>query len=251
MSVGENITLQNGGAIRSETFGQGDAGDISLTAEQLTVDRQGGLFTEISSGAFFSTGNAGNIELTVTDLVSLRNGGKISSISAGEGVAGSVVLSAGQLEIEGNDTLSLATGIDSSAGLGSTGDASGGSIEVSVAETISIQNGGSITSDTFAPGDGGNIVISAGQLLIDQQGSSVFTGVSSEATLGSTGNAGNVEVNVTGLTAVRNGGEINTDTLGLGDAGSVVINSRELLVDGEGNGDNLSLIHISEPTRPY
>ena len=232
VSVAETITLQSGGMLTSDSFDQGNGGTINLVAGQLIIDGQSGeARTGISSFTHNDIGNAGSVEVSVTDLVSLRNGGVITSGSTSAGNAGSVVMSSGQLEIEGNNTFPAITGIDSSVLVGSTGNA--GSVEVSVAETASIQNGGQITSDTFGVGDAGNVVISAGELIIDSQDNAIaFTGVSSEALSGTSGNAGNVEVTVTGLITVRNSGQINSNSRGEGDAGSVLVSSRELLVDG-------------------
>lgn len=56
---------------------------------------------------------------------------------------------------------------------------------------ITIQNGGTIFSNTFADGSAGNVEVSAGALLIDRQGAG-STGISSEALTESTGNAGSV-----------------------------------------------------------
>jgi large exoprotein involved in heme utilization and adhesion len=111
-----------------------------------------------------------------------------------------------------------------------------GSIEVTVAEALSVLNGGVISSSTNTKGDAGLVRVKAGSIMIDGQGSSDYTGIFDEAVSGSTGNAGSIELTATGKLSVVNGGQISSSTFGAGDAGSVKVNAGSILIDGQGTG---------------
>ena len=59
-------------------------------------------------------------------------------------------------------------------------------------------NGGQIASGTFSSGNSGSVKVSAGSINIDNKGSPLYTGISCTANVGSTGNAGNIDVTTTG-----------------------------------------------------
>ena len=102
------------------------------------------------------------------------------------------------------------------------------------AGTLSITPNGQITTDTFGPGNGGSIAVSvAGPLSIDGTSSTVPTGIT--ALTGSSGNAGNVTVAAGSLNITRDG-LISVDTLGgSGSAGSVTVNvAGAVSIDGTG-----------------
>jgi large exoprotein involved in heme utilization and adhesion len=135
------------------------------------------------------------------------------------------------LTIDGTMTPGSFTGITSQASLGSTGNA--GTVSVS-AGSLSIDNSGAISSSTLGPGSSGSVLVSvAGGLTIDgtmTPGS--FTGITSQASRGSTGNAGTVSVNA-GSLSIDNSGEISSGTFGPGTSGSVLVNvAGRLTIDG-------------------
>ena len=73
----------------------------------------------------------------------------------------------------------------------------------------------------------GTVTVEAGRLVIDGAGSEFFTGIASGAEEGSTGDAGTVRVTTTERLAVRDGGEISSDTFSVGDAGTVRVQGLE------------------------
>jgi len=169
--------------------------------------------------------------VTVAGDAALLNGGFISSTSFSDGDAGDVRLIADGLLIDNSGAFLGVTGVDSSAVLESSGEA--GSVEVFITGITTIRSGGRITSDAFAVGNAGSVNVESGSLLIDAQGSTTFTGISSETLEDATGNAGSVEVTVAELTTIQNGGQINSSTRGEGNAGSVVVSTQELILDGQ------------------
>ena len=214
--------------MRSSTLGSGNAQDISISTGDLTIDGGGidgftGITSQTETG---STGRAGNV-LIVAEAIDLRNEGDIASSTFGEGDAGTVDIVAKDVFLDGGDPVGF-SGIASAANIGSSG--SGGSV-VLRAEKLTIRNGARISSSTFGPGDAGQIAIQVDDILIDGDGASQPTGVTSEAEIQSSGNAGFLTINADDLT-IRSGGVVSTFTLGQGDGGDVDLTVDRLSIDG-------------------
>ena len=241
VTVAGLLELARGAVISSDTFSVGEAGNVTVNAGKIKIDRDGSsLFTGISSQAApGSEGDAGAVIVTVDGLMALINGGIISSDTFAAGNAGNVSVHATEFIIDGYGSTNLFTGISSQAGYGSQGDA--GAVKVTVDGLLEIMNGGTISSDTFTVGNAGNITISAGEFKIDGQGAqNLFTGITSQASAGSQGDAGTVKVDVTGLLELINGAEISSSTWSEGNAGSVSVCSGGLKMDNRGINDQLT-----------
>jgi large exoprotein involved in heme utilization and adhesion len=122
---------------------------------------------------------------------------------------------------------------------------------------LTVASNGSIATDTLYPGSGnaGNISVTiAGGLTIDGRSQSSFTGISSRSTLGSKGNAGNIEVSAANI-LIANAGAISTAADGMrstASGGNIRLDLDDLLyligseittsVQGEtGNGGNIKI----------
>jgi len=246
--------------INSRTFGSGNGGPVSVNADRLllTGANAGGYSSAItSSNNAGSSGHAGTVTVTAREL-ELRDGGQISSSTFGSGNGGPVSVNADRLLLTGTNAGRYSSGIFSSAELGSTGYA--GTVTMTARElelhdgariytaTESPGNGGPITvkadhllltggdpanttaifSGTFGLGNGGPITISADRLLVS--GNSV---IASSAQTTSTGQAGSVAVIAREL-ELRDGGWIASNTRGSGDGGQVTVKADRLLVSGVG-----------------
>jgi filamentous hemagglutinin family protein len=248
VTAAKSIMLSDTGKISSDTFGSGNAGSVNVSAGSLLIDGNGlpggacvfspaclasGLVGIVTTGIFsqtypFATGSAGSIVVAVSDLASIVNGGSVSSSTSTSGNAGSVSVSAGNLTIDGQGLMAVGNGIFSSAVPGSTGQA--GSIRVTARDQLLLVNAGEISSNTFGPGNAGSVVVSAGRLTLDGQGSSFATGIGSDSSF-SSGNAGSVQVTVAELASIVNGSRISSITASAGNAGSVTVSARSLNID--------------------
>lgn len=203
------VKINNGGKVSSSTFAEGDAGNVSVNAESLKIDGQGNLSTStgiVSQAEKGSTGQAGNVAIQ-TGTMAILNGGQVSSSTFAEGDKGSVSVTANALTINSQAFSAWGTGIFSQAGLGSVGNA--GDLFVK-AEALNILNGGIISSSTFSQGHAGNVNVSTGTLTIDNQNNALgSTGILSEATPNSTGQAGDVTVQAGNAITLLNGGKIS------------------------------------------
>jgi filamentous hemagglutinin family protein len=180
----------------TETGSSGAAGTVSVNTGSLSIKEDG-----LISVATFDSGNAGSAIVTAGSL-RIVSGGEISGNTFASGNAGSISISVPDaLLIDGaatpNTSPASPTGIFSQANSsGSTG--APGTVTIS-AGSLSILNGGIISTSTFGPGNGGSISVTAQTLSIVGNGSAIL-----DNTLGS-GNAGQVTVSAGTLSIADNG----------------------------------------------
>jgi filamentous hemagglutinin family protein len=222
-----SLSLINGAEINSFTRGQGDAGDITITAkEAVTLDgfdenyNYSALLSDVLAGGF---GNGGNINLTAGSL-SITNGGELGvrvrgatdDLPGGQGIGGNI-------DVKVRDTFTISgrdSGIFGFLGTGAVGRA--GNIKVQAGNLL-IKDGGLITSSTFGNGNSGDISITASDLLSLSASSYIFSNVQSRDAVG---NAGKIDI-TTGSLSLTNGSQINSFTRGQGNAGDITIQTRD------------------------
>lgn len=220
------ITLDNGGRISASTWSEHDAGTVQVQAKTLSIDGGSKGISSVSSSSLRGNGAGGNVQLDITEHLSLRNGGVITTVTSEAGQAGSIHIKAGSLSVEGGDAGSAM--IHSGTAEGSTGRA--GAVQVQVQGTMTVANGGMVSSDTLGAGAAGDVRVAAGSLQIDG-GREQFAIISSSA-IGGSGDAGTVRVAVAGPLELLGGGDISSSTGTAGRAGSVVVSATEVRLDG-------------------
>jgi filamentous hemagglutinin family protein len=231
-----SLTLNNGAVISTTTFGEGDAGQVVIRATDSIVldgeNTQGfnsGVFSTVALGA---QGNSGGVDIESQSLT-LNNGAVISTNTFGEGDAGQVVIRAtDSIVLDGENSQGFGSGVLSAVESGAKGNSGGVEIE---SGSLTLNNGAGISASTWGEGDAGSVVIRAtDSIVLDGEDSQGFnSGVFSTVESGAQGNSGGVEIESGSLT-LNNGAVISTNTLGEGDAGSVVIRATDtILLDGE------------------
>jgi filamentous hemagglutinin family protein len=200
-----NLTLENDGIISASTFGKGNAGKIEIKATE-EVNVRGRLTSDVKDTA---QGNSGGITID-TSTLTLENGGRITAITSGKGNAGNIAIQATQGVNVG--------GVLTSAVL-NTGEGDSGGITIDTS-TLTLENGGFISADTYGKGNAGNIAIQA------SQGVNVGGFLSSGVTRTGEGNSGGITIDTATLT-LENGGFINASTSGKGNAGKIEIQATE------------------------
>ncbi|MGK7894243.1 MAG: filamentous hemagglutinin N-terminal domain-containing protein [Xenococcus sp. (in: cyanobacteria)] len=223
-----SIFFGDGATLDSSTFGEGDAGNITVNIlESLTV----GLGSNISSQvAQTATGNGGNISLN-TSFLDIFDGGQINASVFGQGNAGDILIASEDISIDGESLDGFGSGIFSQ--VVSSGIGNGGIIEIKTSN-LDVTNGGQISVATFGLGDGGSLNIDVFDTLNLADGAILsFSGA------GSLGNAGGININASSLTII-NGGSINAGTLGQGDGGNININASEFIGVAGRNQEGLS-----------
>jgi filamentous hemagglutinin family protein len=282
----DTLRLTNGGLIESTTFGQGDAGVISIFAREITIDGQGNNSKISSSAQVDNSGKAGVIDVAgiggefehpipVEKLI-ITNKGTIESDTSSS--TKSVTQSGDESRTPGQVNIRAKTiEIDNEGKVStSTTGVNGAGVAFITADTLSLANGGTIESTTSGQGDAGIFTIAARLIEIDGQGNNtLFTGITSSAEPGSSGQAGNVIVRgsrvdnsillekliitnggkiksstntqttggnkdgkvivIADFLSLVNGGAIEAITTGKGNSSGVVINARHIEIDGQGN----------------
>jgi large exoprotein involved in heme utilization and adhesion len=254
-----NIFVKDGGIIISSTFGNGDSGNISITARDgISLDAASYIANNVQSRQ--AVGNAGNIDIT-TGSLSVTNGAQINSFTRGRGNAGNITIQARDtVTFDGRDSNGNESGLFSFVG----GDAIGNGGTVSITSgSLSLNNGGGLGiyvsnasdglqgkkgvggtaninvrnvftisgkgSGIFASigngvvGRGGDVNIKAGNLLIQDAGE-----ISSFLAFGAEGRSGDVNIQAGNL-FIKNGGEINSSTYGRGNSGNISITARDAI----------------------
>ncbi len=222
--VAETITMSEASEIGTQTFGRGDAGQLNITANSILMQDEAFMASTTERGSF---GKGGDIKIDV-EKVKLINGSEISASTLTASDAGSVEIRAKDIDIVGG-TSKFTTGISSRSFGPSGGDA--GEISIAASGTISISNRGKITSSTpdMASGDAGMIQIEADKIVLAGFGSEITSSTGIDAS----GSAGSIEVDAN-VVEVSDSALIRTLSLGLGPAGSIILNvSNRLRLDDE------------------
>ncbi|MEM9541574.1 MAG: filamentous hemagglutinin N-terminal domain-containing protein [Cyanobacteria bacterium P01_E01_bin.42] len=226
----EILKIFDGARISNSTFGEGNAGNITISATE-TIQFQGedgfgrssGITSQVASTA---EGNGGEIEIT-TKILEIFDGARISNSTLGKGDAGNIIVNTTEiLHLQGEDRFGVGSTIASGVSLLARGD--GGEIKITTG-TLELLDGTVISTNSFGKGNAGNIRINATEIL-RLQGERSFgrsSGIFSQIILGE-GNGGEVNIMTKSL-ELLDGSFISTDTIGKGNAGNITINSTEIL----------------------
>ena len=216
-----NLSDSPGGpSILNFTFGNGNSGDITINAEEITLT---GLST--ITNQIFSTGNAGNISIT-TNTLDISDTARIELRSFSDGDVGNATINADSI------TLSSAGYIlTDSEGNGSAGDINitANSLSLIGDNTITNPNNTRITSNTFGQGNAGNINLNINE-FINISDSSTITAISNP---NNDGDSGTIDINTDRLT-ITNNSFISVNSQGNGNAGSIEISGNLLDLDNGG-----------------
>ncbi len=254
------FALTNAATVLTSTFGQGDAGNVTLQAQDrvafidgsyigtsglgqgkagnVTISTEGAIvFDALDSpkpnitGVFSnvepeSVGDAGNIYIKAAS-VSLVNGANIYNQNSGKlGNAGNVIIQArGGVSFDGvSIDKSSTSGVFSFLGSDTVGR--GGNISITTG-TLSLTNGAEVASSTYGQGDAGNITIDA-RNTVSFDDSTIFSRVEEEGR----GQGGDIRIRAKSL-SLSNNAQLLASTLGQGSAGSIIIDTKEaVFLDG-------------------
>ncbi|MEM7771184.1 MAG: S-layer family protein [Cyanobacteria bacterium P01_A01_bin.37] len=161
------LRISEGASISSSTFNEGDAGNLSINARDITITGSDtgstGLFTAVNSNA---TGNSGNLDIQAETLQVL-NGGQVVTGTRGAGNAGLMRLDVENILLSGSNRFAK-SGLFASA-LTDTG--SGGDIQV-MGDRLVIENGAAIGVSNL-PSDGSRVRVGQGsagniEIVVDE-----------------------------------------------------------------------------------
>jgi large exoprotein involved in heme utilization and adhesion len=196
------------------TLGAASGGNLVVTASEsvrlVGVDSQkqfySGLFA-VTSG----TGDAGNLEIH-TEQLTIEDGATISASTIGTGNAGKLTVRAAQVNLNGTSADSkLSSGLFAQVLPGATGK--GGNLTIET-EQLHVQGGARVATSTFGDGDAGDLTVRAS--TIDLMGTSadgnLASGLFAEAHQGAKGNTGKLMIQSERL-SIKSGAKTSPTTL--------------------------------------
>lgn len=207
--------------IRSNTA-NGTAGKITINTSELTITDQGMIIANNSNGI------AGNVNITA-DKFTANNGAQILTTTSGNNQAGNI-----SLEVREKITLEgYKTGLFANTEPGSKGDSGNINFHANITpKTFIISNGAGVAVNTKGTGEGGNIYLQAGTLILDNQ---AF--ITAETT---SNQGGEINLNLQDLFLLRNNSQITatagTDGTG-GNGGDININTPFIVAFPQENSD--------------
>ncbi|MBE9214581.1 filamentous hemagglutinin N-terminal domain-containing protein, partial [Plectonema cf. radiosum LEGE 06105] len=235
-----SLNLAEGASLSASTLGEGKAGSVTVTANDTVSLTDANIFSRVEAGG---VGNGGNIEINAANLT-LRDSAQITTSirrasdtqSAGRGNAGDVNVNVtGVVDIaDRRDT--FPSGIRSTVGTGTIGN--GGNITVN-AGSFNLTEGAELIASTFGEGNAGNVTVTAND-TVSLTDANIFSTVEA----GGVGKGGNIEINAANLT-LRDSAQLQTSTRGAsdtqsagrGNAGDVNVNVTGVVdIAGEKNG---------------
>ena len=230
-----SLSLLNGVQVDTSTAGEGNAGEVNITArDSITIDGEdsnsfnSSVSSQVGSDA---VGDAGGVTIT-TGSLSLTNGGRVDATTFGQGNAGSVEITASDsITVDSENSNGSSSGALSRVNSNAVGDAGGVTITTG---SLSLTNGGRVDATTFGQGNAGSVEITASDsITIDGEGSEGFpSGITSIVNTDAVGNSGGVVVN-TDLLSLTDEGRIAANAVGQGNAGRVNIRAESVRLDGD------------------
>jgi filamentous hemagglutinin family protein len=237
--------MMHQGIIQTETVGGGDAGAITIHADNLTLDD-----SFINAMTSQGIGRGGDVTVNVTNHLSItgqfnetetdfaRPAGIYTEtrFDFGTGAAGNILVTANTIDLSGGATINSNT-----FGAGNAGD-----VTVN-ASSINIESGARVTSGSLLSvpffegeqvpvptGHAGTVTLQgfagpAQSILIDGQGSGVFTDTQG------TGAGGNIFVNANTVT-LSNGGALSAATSGTAPSatgGTITVEASQILLTNQ------------------
>lgn len=247
--VTNKMVTQGGASISSQSFGFGDAGNVSVTAsEELQIIGFSSInparSTSISSVAF-NRGNGGIVNLSTKKLTAI-NGGQMTSPTFGSGAGGDLIVNASDsIDLVGVSSIlnpSNLTAVTLSSG-------KAGRVTVNTS-SLAIRDGANVSSASLATGDANSVYINAtksievdgtatGTLLPSFIGAStpILTPVQQQVYRlppVPSGFSGDVTIYTDEL-RVTNGARVEVSNQGTGNAGRLLINGKSIFLDAQGS----------------
>jgi filamentous hemagglutinin family protein len=225
----QSLEVREGATIMAATMGPGDGGKIEVNSESVLISgtKDGYSASLITSTA--SSGKGGDIRITTNNL-EVKNGGWIEASTYGSGNSGSINVTADNVVVSGVSEGEFAL-IWALAGGDSNGK--GGVIRIAT-NNLEVKDGGQISVATTGQGDGGSLIVTAKNILLDG-GTHTEKGVGLYADTYGSGNAGDIEI-TTNTLEMRGLAQISTSTRAEGQGGSLRINADQVILSGaEGN----------------
>ena len=226
-----SLSLTNGAQLVANTFGQGRAGDVIITARDRVSLDNSAIFSSVgaTNANTVAVGKGGDIRIT-TGTLSLTNDAQLAAATLGQGNSGNVIIHA-------RDRVSLDnSNIFSSVGafnVNTVAVGKGGDIRITTG-TLSLTNGAQLNAATLGQGRAGDIRITADTVSLegvsnDGRSSGLFTTTVS----GAQGQGGSITIDANSV-RLSDGAVVNAQTFNRFPGGDVTLNADMFEVTGGG-----------------
>lgn len=253
-----SLKVGSGSLINSNPFGTGSGGTINIQAG--TVELTGrsprtGLYPSGIITSSLSPGDSGSVTLTVDRLI-VRDGAEINAATFSTARGGSLTIQASKsIEVIGTGTATDGQRFSSLLTAGTTGAGDAGNVSITTG-SLTVRDGAGIRVSGTKTGDAGILNIRADSIKLDN-----FASITAATT---SGEGGNISIDVRDYLLLRNGSQITGQAEGTGNGGNITIdppfiiavkpeNSDIIANAFAGNGGNINItatgIYGLVPTR--
>ena len=235
-----SLFVTNGAQLLASTLGQGDAGNVTITARD-TVSFDGVDSNEFASAVLTAVepegqGNGGNIKITAQALL-LTNSGFLRASTSGQGAGGNIILNvntlsafnsggvlttsfsagkAGNITVNATDRVTLSGSGGLFANTAETSTAQGGDLKIMTSQ-LTVQDRAQVSVSSDGLGNAGNLRIEANSISLDNQGKLLASTASGEG--------GNIELQVQDLILMRHASLISAQANNNGNGGNITIST--------------------------
>jgi filamentous hemagglutinin family protein len=219
------FTIADRALFNTGTNGRGKGGSVNINVRDTVTLDEGYIAAPVTSTA---NAQGGDVRIKAGAVI-IKNGSQIDLSGSGKGNTGDVVIDArDRIDIGSFGPVSSAifNGIDP-GGIGQSGE-----IRLTTG-SLSLLGSAQLVASTEGQGNAGNIIVNArDQILMDRADvSESGAKIGSDVGKGAIGNGGEIRI-TTSLLSLKNGAQLTSLTSGKGDAGSIVINAKDILFQG-------------------
>lgn len=233
--------------INSTNTGLGDAGNIHITTQTLSLQGGAAIATNSAGEIVSNAGRGGNLKINATDAIAIAGGlvdgsafSELDTSTTSTSAAGNLQINTGNLTLDNGGRITASTSTSGASGtinITATGDVilrnqsvltasalgtatgASGDITIAAGESLQLLDRAQLTANTNQ-GNGGNLRLSAGDIVLLRRGSLIST------TAGGNGNGGNIAIaapviagyensDIVANAAAGNGGNITISTQGI------------------------------------
>jgi filamentous hemagglutinin family protein len=213
------LLVTDGAQVSASTLGEGKGGSLIVNASQAVQLMGTSADGQVRSGLFAQTagtGDGGDVEITAP-VLQVTDGAVMNVSSFDQGKGGNLIINASQAV----QVIGTSADGEFSSGLAAEtyGIGDGGNVQITT-PVLLVTDGAAVSVSTFGEGKGGSLIVNASQAVQLIGGRGLF------AETEGTGDGGNVQI-TTGLLLVKDGAVVNVSTPGQGNSGSLIVNASQ------------------------